>query len=76
MKGICPICRNVATEGSQFCKLHHRARVQMESAFDKWQLAYSNQVSKRAFLERVLLLPGTGQRVREVIHFILENDLH
>jgi len=48
----------------------------MESAFDKWQLAYSNQVSKRAFLERVLLLPGTGQRVREVIHFILENDLH
>jgi hypothetical protein len=48
--------------------------VQLEAAFGKWQLAYSGEVSKSAFLERLLQLPETGQRAREVAIFLLEKD--
>lgn len=44
----------------------------MEAAFGKWQVAYSSEVTKRAFLERLLQLPETGQRAREVAGFLLE----
>ena len=48
--------------------------MQLEAAFGKWQVAYSSEVTKRAFLERLLQLPETGQRAREVASFLLEKD--
>jgi hypothetical protein len=76
MQGTCPVCNDATAERSQFCKPHHQAHVQLESAFGKWQLAYGNEMSKRAFLERILQLPETGQKAREVASFLLEKDSH
>lgn len=74
MQSVCRVCSETTVEGSCFCKPHHRAHVQLEAAFGKWQLAYSGEVSKSAFLERLLQLPETGQRAREVAIFLLEKD--
>ena len=74
MQSICRVCSDITVEGSQFCKVHDRAYVQLEAAFGKWQVAYSSEVTKRAFLERLLQLPETGQRAREVASFLLEKD--
>ena len=38
----------------------------------KWKLAYSGQLEWKAFLERLLQLSETGQKVREVIRLVLE----
>jgi hypothetical protein len=61
-------------EELQFCKQHHRAHVQVETAFGKWKLAYGNQLDKKRFLERVLQLPETGLKAKEVIRFVLDNE--
>jgi len=74
MQCICRVCSDITVEGLQFCKAHHRAYVQLEAAFGKWQVAYTSEVTKRAFLERLLQLPETGQRAREVASFLLEKD--
>lgn len=74
MQDICQICNSETVAGSQFCKWHHRAHVLLESAFGKWQLAYNNEVSKRAFLERLLQLPETGRKTSEVARSLLEKD--
>jgi hypothetical protein len=59
---------------SRFCKRHDRAHEQLDSAFGKWKSAYGGQLDKKAFLERVLQFPDTGQKVKEVIHFLLEKE--
>ena len=46
----------------------------MESAFEKWKSAYGEQLDKKIFFERVLQLPDTGQKVTEVIRFLLEKE--
>jgi hypothetical protein len=61
-------------EESGFCKQHHRAQMQVERAFGKWKSAYRDQLDKSAFLERVLGLPETGLKAKEVIRFFLEKE--
>lgn len=61
-------------EGSGFCKCHDRAHEQVESGFEKWNSAYGGQLDKKVFLERVLRLPDTGQKVKEVIQLLLEKE--
>ena len=46
----------------------------MKRGFEKWKSAYGEQLDKKIFFERVLQLPDTGQKVREVIHFFLEKE--
>jgi hypothetical protein len=70
----CPICNGPALEESRFCKRHHRAHEQLQSAFGKWKSAYGEQLDKKIFFERVLQLPDTGQKVKEVIQFLLEKE--
>lgn len=70
----CPICNIPAVGDSRFCKRHHQAHDQLESAFEKWKSAYGGQLGKKTFLERVLQMPDTGQKVQEVIHFLLERE--
>jgi hypothetical protein len=36
--------------------------------------AYGGQLDKKAFLERVLQLPETGQKAKEVIQFLLKKE--
>ena len=48
--------------------------MQVETAFGKWKSAYGDQLDKNAFLERVLQLPETGLRAKEVIRFVLEKE--
>lgn len=76
MQGTCPICSVSATLESRFCKSHHRAHLALEAAFTKWQRAYGNELTRRIFFERLLQLPETGQKVREIIFFFLENDAY
>ena len=75
MRDICPICRGTATQNTQYCKIHHRAYLSLESAFKKWRLAYADEIEKKAFLERILQLAETGVKVREVAMFLLRKDL-
>ena len=48
--------------------------MQVETAFGKWKTAYGDQLDKNAFLERILQLPETGLKAKEVIHFVLEKE--
>jgi hypothetical protein len=48
--------------------------MQVETVFGKWKSAYGDQLDKNTFLERVLELPETGQKVKEVIRFVLEKE--
>lgn len=74
MQVNCLICNNPAVEESQFCKRHERAQEQLESAFGKWKSAYGGRLDRKLFLGRVLQLTNTGQKVREVIHILLEKE--
>jgi hypothetical protein len=46
----------------------------LESVFGKWKSAYGGQLDKKAFLERLLELPETGEKAKEVIQFLLEKE--
>jgi hypothetical protein len=70
----CPICSGPALEDSTLCKDHYRAHEQLESAFGKWKSAYGEQLDRKIFFERLLKLPDTGRKVRDVIHFLLEKE--
>jgi len=70
----CPICGNRAVEESEFCKSHYQARLRLESAFTKWRMGYGDEMNWRTFLERLLQLHETGQKVREVVSFLREKD--
>jgi len=74
MQDVCPICNGTVFEESRFCKQHGRANMQVETAFGKWKSAYGDKLDKNAFLGRVLQLPETGQKVKEVIRFVLEKE--
>jgi len=75
MGKACPICNNPTIDDSRFCKQHHLAHERLQSAFDKWRLAHGNEMTWRAFLERVIQLPETGRKAQEVGKLFLETDL-
>ena len=72
MQPACPICSSPTAEESRFCKRHHLAQEELESAFAKWRSAYGGQLDREGFLERVLQARETGQKVREIICFLRE----
>jgi hypothetical protein len=74
MQDVCPICNGAVFEESRFCKQHDRAHMQVEMAFGKWRSAFGDQLDKNAFLERILQLPETGLKAKEVIRFVLEKQ--
>ena len=74
MGKVCPICNNPTMGDSRFCKQHHRAHEGLQSAFDKWRLAYGNEMSWLVFLQRVIQLPETGRKALEVGKLLLETD--
>ncbi len=74
MGEACPICNNPTIDGSRFCKHHHRAHGRLQSAFERWRLAYGNEMTWQAFLERVIRLPETGRKAQEVCRLLLETD--
>jgi len=55
--------------------LHHRAHLNLESAFNKWKTAYPDGIDKKAFLERVQQLSETGAKCRDVAAFLLRKSL-
>ena len=70
----CSVCSGPVVEGSRFCKCHQKSCEQLELAFAKWKLAYSGQLEWIRFLERLLQLSETGQKVREVIRLVMEEE--
>jgi len=48
--------------------------MQLESAFGKWKTAYGGRLDEKIFFEQLLQLPETGQKVKEVIHFLQEKE--
>ena len=74
MHPTCQVCSSPAVGESRFCKRHKEAADQLELAFEKWRLAYSGQLNRKTFLERLLQMSETGQKVREVIRLILAEE--
>jgi len=74
MQPTCPVCSCPVVEASRFCKRHQKANERLELAFAKWKSAYSGQLEKTAFLERLLQMSETGQKVREVIRLVLVEE--
>ena len=74
MGKACPICNNPTIDDSRFCKQHHLAHKRLQSVLDKWRLAYCDEMTWRAFLERVIQLPETGRKAQEVGKLLLETD--
>jgi len=75
MKNTCSICGSQTVENSQYCRLHHRAHLDLELAFGKWKLAYANEIDKKTFLERVQQFSETGAKARDVAAFLLRKGL-
>ena len=74
MREQCSVCSETVSQTPQYCRLHHRALIALESAFHRWRLAYSDKIDRKAFLETILQLPKTGGKVREVATFLLRKD--
>jgi len=57
---------------SSFCGKHSEAYGKVKDAYSLWYAAYDS-LTTEAFLKRLLALPETGDRSREVVQFLARN---
>ena len=67
----CPICSREAL-GSKFCNHHELAEKNLLATFERWKHAYS-KLDWAEYLTQVQGLEMTGQWVKEVTKYLLEN---
>jgi len=69
----CLVCHEeTGAMETDYCSVHLRALKNLKQAFDAWTVGYGSY-SVPDFLQRIQKLPSSGQRVRQVAQFLLEN---
>jgi hypothetical protein len=69
----CLICHEEpGPVGAIYCLAHQRAFENIKQAFMAWTIAYGS-LSVPDFLQRLQKLFGTGQKAKEIAHFLSEN---
>jgi hypothetical protein len=71
MADRCPLCERSKASSSEFCELHDEASRNLESAYASWKEAFDGQLAKERYYAQIVLLPETGQLVKEVIQHLL-----
>ena len=70
--GRCEICQLEIASDSSFCPTHARAADNLREGYDAWNRAFGN-VPLGTFFARLVKLPETGDRVKELVRFY-QND--
>jgi hypothetical protein len=71
MSKKCVICLNEADE--DFCELHKLAYLNIIKAYDEWRNAY-DEVTFKDFLEKIINAKESGEAVKEVACYIMQNS--
>ena len=70
--GRCEICKLEIASDSSFCPTHARVAGNLREGYDAWNRAFGN-VPLGTFFARLVKLPETGDRVKELVRFY-QND--
>ena len=69
----CILCQEEAeAPDAQYCYSHNRALEGMRKAYGFWKNAYGD-LSVEEFLNRVIELPGSGLKTRQIAEYLLEH---
>jgi hypothetical protein len=69
----CVVCGGVlANHSIDYCTSHTEVMQIIRAAFQQWLAAYGD-IGPDAFLSRILKLPETGDRAREMAQFLVAN---
>ena len=69
----CAVCgMKIVDTTTGFCGNHSEAYRSVIDAYSLWYTAYGN-LTTEAFLKRLLALPETGDRAREMVQFLSRN---
>ncbi len=66
MRENCILCNSPKLDGSEFCELHHKARLSLDECYKIWLKAYDGELTMQSYLQDVLRLQETGQAAKEV----------
>jgi len=69
----CTLCDSPKLDGSEFCELHHKARLSLDECYKIWLKAYDGELTMQSYLQDVLTLQETGQTVKEVAAYLLKS---
>jgi len=71
MRQNCTLCSSPALDDSEFCELHHKAKLSLDECFKIWLKAYDQALTMQSYLQEVLRLQEAGQAVKEMaIHLL------
>ena len=69
----CAVCgKKIVDFNTSFCDNHSDAYYKIKDAYHLWAAAYGS-LTIEAFLRRLLTLPETGDRAREMVQFLARN---
>ena len=69
----CAVCgMKIVDDSTCFCGNHSEAYQRVIDAYSLWLAAYGS-LTTEVFLKRLLILPETGDRAREIAQFLSRN---
>ena len=75
MRQNCILCDSPKLDNSEFCELHHKARLSLDECHKIWLKAYNGELTTQCYLQEVLKLQETGQAVKEIATHLLKPRL-
>lgn len=73
MEKKCAICDGLDKEFN-LCKIHLKAYENLNVGYEDWVKALNNELSMNECLNQILNLQDTGNAIREVATYLLENN--
>ena len=74
MEKNCAICNRLDKEFN-LCGIHLKAYKNLNESYKDWLKALNNELSMNGYLKKILNLQDTGNAIREVATYLLENDM-
>jgi len=71
MSQNCKLCNSHTLSDSEFCELHHKARLSLDEGYKIWLKAYTGNLTMQNYLQEILKLQETGQAVKEMAAHLL-----
>jgi hypothetical protein len=69
----CSIC-NSSNSDFNLCEIHLKAYENINASYKEWTKAFNNNLSTGEYLRKILNLQDTGNAIREVARYLLENN--
>jgi len=73
MEKKCTICNGLNKE-FDLCEIHLKAYENLNASYEDWVKALNNELSINEYLKKILNLIDTGNAIREVATYLLENN--